>query len=362
MDTKDLEIYGYYEGAKEVSGDFFDFRQLDPAHYALIKCDVSGHGVSAGLIMVEVATLFISHFRDWQRRKESLAQVKDPGERQRIQRELSRLDQLVYTINDMIEERGFKGLFAAFTLGILDTATGVMSACPAGDKEYHVWDASERRMVHAKFTKGEGSPAAGAFASMLVEMKSGFPQFPIQLDHGDVLFLPTDGIDEAKRLLRNAAFEVITCQEPGLKEGEFHLDTHKFGTDNEDFGMARMDTFIMGVFTRSRVNLVRHHNPIPNEELVFDFGTCDGTVREAVLAIMSAEKLFRIVPTPTAGEGSRVLVDAKIDAFLRKHFVQYERYFSHRVEGQPDDPYVQFSHLEEDEQRDDLTLMVVRRK
>ncbi|MFI5367581.1 MAG: SpoIIE family protein phosphatase, partial [Spirochaetia bacterium] len=362
-DTKDVEIYGYYEGAAEVSGDYFDFKQLDPTHYALIKCDVSGHGVSAGLIMVEVATLFISYFSDWQKRKESLALVKDPGERQRLLKELERLDTLVYRINDMLEERGFKGLFAAFTICLFNTATGAITVCPAGDNELHIYDVSEGRMVHDELTpKEKGSPAAGVFPSMLVEMKSGFPQFPIKLDHGDVLFLPTDGVDEAKRFLRDTSFEKMTCLEPGLKEGEYHLKTHKYGTDNEDFGKDRMDDFITGVFHKSRVRLIRNHNPIPNEELEFDFSSCSGTVKEAVLAVVSAEKLFRLVLAASAGDGNRVSVDAKIDAFLKKHFLQYERYFSHKLEAQPDDPYAHFSHLLEDEQRDDLTILVVRRK
>ena len=362
-DTKDVEIYGYYEGAAEVSGDYFDFRQLDPTHYALIKCDVSGHGVSAGLIMVEVATLFISYFSDWQKRKESLSQIKDPGERQRLLKDLERLDTLVYRINDMLEERGFKGLFAAFTICLFNTATGAITVCPAGDNELHIYDVSEGRMVHDELTpKEKGSPAAGVFPSMLVEMKSGFPQFPIKLDHGDVLFLPTDGVDEAKRFLRDTSFEKMTCLEPGLKEGEYHLKTHKYGTDNEDFGKDRMDDFISGVFHKSRVTLVRNHNPIPDEVLEFDFSSCQGTVKEVVLAVVSAEKLFRLVPAPSAGDGNRVSVDAKIDAFLKTHFLQYERYFSHKLEGQPDDPYAHFSHLLEDEQRDDLTILVVRRK
>ena len=55
-----MEIFGYYEGAKGVSGDYFDFKRLDDTHYAMIKCDVSGKGVAAALIMVEVATLFIN--------------------------------------------------------------------------------------------------------------------------------------------------------------------------------------------------------------------------------------------------------------------------------------------------------------
>jgi hypothetical protein len=77
---------------------------------------------------------------------------------------------------------------------------------------------------------------------------------------------------------------------------------------------------------------------------------------------VSAEKVFRMVLTPNAGDGNKVAVDAKIDAFLKKHFLQYQKYFAHPLEGQKDDPYVHFSHLVEDEQRDDLTFLVVRRK
>ncbi len=59
------EFFGYYEGAKGVSGDYFDYIKLDNRHYAVIKCDVAGKGVPAALIMVEVATLFLNYFRDW---------------------------------------------------------------------------------------------------------------------------------------------------------------------------------------------------------------------------------------------------------------------------------------------------------
>ena len=359
---KDLEIYGYYEGAAQVSGDYFDFKKLDANHYALIKCDVSGHGVSAGLIMVEVATLFISYFGDWAIRKASLGQIKDPAEKKRATVELERLDRLVSKINDMLVEREFGNLFAAFTIGLLNTTNGDITVCPAGDNEVSIYDASEGRMVHSKLTEKDSSPAAGMFPSDLVELKSGFPQYHIHLDHGDVLFLPTDGVDEAKRLLRDTSFNVIICKEPGLKEGEYHLGTHKFGTDNEDFGKERMDDFITGVFHKTRVRLVRQHNPIPTEELEFDFSSCEGTLKEVVLAVVSAEKVFRMVLDPKAGDGNRVLVDAKIDAFLKEHFLQYERYFSHRLEATAHDPYVHFSHLVEDEQRDDLTFLVVRRK
>ncbi|MGA2639598.1 MAG: SpoIIE family protein phosphatase [Spirochaetia bacterium] len=354
-----LEIYGYYKGAKGVSGDYFDFKRLDDTYYALIKCDVSGKGVSAALIMVEVATLFISHFREWPKRKENITRLKDAQARQRALRELERLDDLVYKINDMVEERGFRGKFAALTVLLYNSATGVASICNAGDTKMNIYIAEKGKMVHASLPD---SPAAGSFPSMLVEMKTPYKQVQQQLVSGDVLFLQTDGFEESERKLRNTEFQEAKCDEPGLADGQDHEGTHKKGESEEDFSETRMDIVINAVFNKGQYNLVRSHNPIPNEELVFDFSNCQGTVREAVLALVSVEKVYRMVPDPQLGEASRVTIESKVADFLKEHFLQYERYFSHRVEGGEASGYATFTHAKEDEQYDDLTILVLRRK
>jgi hypothetical protein len=356
-----VEVYGYYRGAKGVSGDYFDFKKLDDTHYALIKCDVAGKGVSAALIMVEVATIFISYFRDWVKRKESIAQIKDPKAKLRAVQELDRIDSLVYTINDMVEERGFPGRFAAFTVCILNSATGLTTVCNAGDTIINVYEVEQKKMVHNQLPD---SPAAGTFPSMLVEMKAPYKQVVQRLDRGDVLFLQTDGIEESKRKLRNSAFEEIVCDEPGLAPGEFHLGTHKKGDKEgtEEFGTTRIDGVLNAMFNGGTYRLVRNHNPIADEELTFDFSSCSGTAREAVLALIAVEKVYRLIPDPHAGEGSRVLVDTNVDAFLQKHFAQYKKYFAHPLAAQQDPGYVAFSHAREDDQYDDLTILVVRRK
>ena len=69
-----------------------------------------------------------------------------------------------------------------------------------------------------------------------------------------------------------------------------------------------------------------------------------------------------MIPDPNAGLQNRVMVDAKVTEFLKQSFVQYARYFSHPVEGQQVPGYVTFTHAREDEQYDDLTLLVIRRK
>ena len=83
IETENVQFFGYYEGAKGVSGDFFDFKKLDEKHFALIKCDVSGKGTPAALIMAEVSALFCDFFRNWSFEKNGI-----------------NLQKLVYKIND----------------------------------------------------------------------------------------------------------------------------------------------------------------------------------------------------------------------------------------------------------------------
>ncbi len=358
-ETKAVEIYGYYEGAKGVSGDYFDFKKLDETHYAFIKCDVAGKGVPAALIMVEVATLFISYFRDWMKRKDNIAQLKDPRAKQRALQELERIDLLVYTINDMLEERGFKGRFAALTICLFNSETGVANLCNAGDNIVHIYEASGRRMTQKKLPD---SPAAGVFPSMLVEMKSGFKQVPFKLAAGDALFMFTDGFEEAKRELRDAAGQVMQCAAPEVAEGEPHMGTHSRGQTSEEFGIGRIEAIVTAVFAKAKYRLVRYHVPDPSEVLEFDFSSCRGTVQDAVLALVAVEKIFRLRADIEGGAGSRISVEAKVDAFLKTHFLQYGQYFAHGIDGAPGSQSLSFSHLKEDEQYDDLTILVLRKK
>jgi Stage II sporulation protein E (SpoIIE)/HAMP domain len=352
-------MYGYYEGAKGVSGDYFDLKKLDEIHYALIKCDVAGKGVPAALIMVEVATLFINYFRDWLKRKDQVTKISDPKERQRALKALERIDSLVYTINDMVEERGFDGRFAALTIAIYNAATGEVSICHAGDNIVNIYRAAEKSMVPITLAE---APAAGSIPSFMVEMKSPYTQVVQKLSPGDVLFLYTDGLEEAQRNLRNARFEISPCDAAGLKDGDEHLGTHKKGETKEEFGRERIKGVVNAVFNKGRFRLVRSHNPVPEEDLDFDFSSSAATVKEAVLALVAVEKVYRMIPDPSAGAESRVIVDEKVDEFLRQHFLQYKRYFSHPVEGQQLPGYLTFTHTREDEQYDDLTLLVIRRK
>ncbi len=341
VEDDNAAFFGYYEGAKGVSGDYFDYLKLDDRHFAVIKCDVSGKGVPASLIMVEVATLFLNYFKDWTYKKDRYD-----------------LSGIVGRINDLIESRGFKGRFAAFTMCIFDSVGGDVHFCNAGDNLIHIYDASERKKKTIALTE---TPASGVFPTFMVDMKGGFVVEKLHLDKDDVLFLYTDGIEEAKRLFRDKDYNIVLCQEEGLTEGDVH-GHHAFGMDGEEMAPERVNAIIEAVFARTTYKIEKYHSPIDNEELVFDFSTCEPTAENAIMALVSVEKIFRMYPTPNATEFDRVQVDRKIDSFLQEHFIQYNDYCANKRDHSEFAEYMYYTHIKEDEQYDDLTLVAIKKK
>ncbi len=340
--TDSVEIFGYYEGAKGVSGDYFDYIKLDDQHYAVIKCDIAGKGIPAALIMVEVATIFQSHFHDWT--------LKNPG---------LKIDKLVYTMNDLLEARKFEGRFAALVVAIINVDTGLSVFCHAGDNVINIFDTVQRKILQREFPK---TPAAGVFDSEMVKMGSGYKQETLKLKPGDTLFLYTDGVEEAKHFFRDQDYSPIVCHEEGLEDGAEHAGTHLVGADNEEFGIPRINEVVNAVYGKGRYSLQKHHNPDPDEVLEFDYSTCEGSVKDGVLAMVAAEKVFRMYRPPTAGADDVIVVDSSIDRFLQEHFVQYSLYFDHRLDKKGDQQIVSFGHLKEDAQYDDLTILGIRKK
>ncbi len=356
--TDQIEFFGFYEGAKEVSGDYFDYLKLSDRYYAVIKSDVSGKAVPAALIMVQVATIFSSYFRDWT--------PQSPG---------LKIDDLAYRINDMLEERGFKGRFATLTIAIIDVQTGKSFFVHAGDKEQHIFRAAAKKMEKIELPD---APAAGVFSSEIIPEGSRFRIVQQQLQTNDTLFLFTDGVEESHRVLRDSHFNALEYSEDIDVEAEKAHQARKApeGTDKSNIptvseynGLAveqmtqeRVYAIINAVMNRESYSLEKWHNPIAGEELLFDFSDCDGSIEDAILAIVAVDKVFRINPDPSATEADHVDVDKNIGAFLKKHFNQYESYFHTAVPSDEERSHVTYSHLKEDEQYDDLTILAIRKK
>ncbi|MDR0598048.1 MAG: SpoIIE family protein phosphatase [Treponema sp.] len=338
-DAKNAQFFGYYEGAKGVSGDYFDYQNLDGRYFAVIKCDVAGKGIPAALIMIQVATMFLNYFKAWQPTEKGM-----------------HIEDAVYQINDFIETLGFKGRFAAFTLALFDSETGIIRFCNAGDNIVHLYDASENAMKTITLPQ---TPAAGALPNFLVESRGGYRVQTVALDRGDMLLLYTDGIEEAKRKFRDSRFQEILCA--GEPESEGIASTgaphanHTVGQGDEEMGADRVETIVNAVMNKQVYTLYKYHNPEGEIALQFDFRSCAGTVEETIMAMVSVEKMFRLYREPNAGEDSRVLVDKKIDRFLREHFRQYRAYCSQTREAPGSEAYMYYTHVKEDEQYDDLT-------
>ncbi len=332
-----VQFFGYYEGASGVSGDYFDYKKLDDRWYVIIKCDASGHGVPAALIMTVVATFFRRYFEDWT--------FKTHG---------TDLTKLVTQINDFIESLGLKGKFATLMICLADTKSGDVYLCNAGDNIIHYYDVSEQKEHLVTLTQ---TPAAGPLPSFMVEMKGGFKVEKLHLDKDDVLFLYTDGIEEATRKFRDSNFKVIQCAQG--EEGAEH-GNHKVGEESEQMNPDRIQEIIECVYAKKSYRLEKFHNPLGQEELIFDFTELEGSVEDSIMALAAVEKVFRMYKDPSCTAMDTVRVDRKIDDFLKKHFNRYDYYCSNQ-EDTGDVNYLNYTFLKEDEQLDDLTLLAMKK-
>lgn len=365
LETPDLEFYGYYKGAKLVSGDYMDFRSLDGRHYAFIKCDVSGKGVSAAMIMAIVASVFRRWFDGWTPAK--------PG---------FRLEELCYEINDTLNVCEFKGKFATLMVGIVDSKTGKVFLCHAGDKFYRVFEAAT---MSVKTYELAGTAPAGPFAADLIKMQSPFKTSIHTIASGDILILYTDGIDEARRYFRdekNAKIPRVAAEGAGGGPQPGPGGREVLEYQYEDFGNERAAEVIEAVMGRRTFTLVKQNDP-SGDRLEFDFSDCSGSQEEMVLALVSVEKVFRLYRTGEANRDDQVKVDVKLDAFLKSHFKQYYLYCSNSMENpeertveeaetpgmpgrevkRPSTPhYLVYTNMFEDDQYDDITVLTMRMK
>ena len=331
---KNIEAFGYYEGASAVSGDYFDYKKLDDRWYVFIKSDASGHGTPAGLIMTVVATLFNKFFENWSAAKNG-----------------TNITKLVYQINDFLESLGLKGKFATIILILFDADSGQMYLCNAGDNIVHLYDtkASELKVISLKET-----PAAGPFPSFMIDMKGGFALEKAAFMHGDILFLYTDGIEEATRLVRDENGQVMQEEV-----------NRKIEDKKELLEADRVKQVIEAVFARKTFTLKKEGAFGAEDTLVFDFTGCEGNSVEAITALIAVEKVFRMYKPLSATEADTIKVDRRIDSFLKEHFNLYGKYCLIDSSASADDigtEYVQYNFIMEDDQADDLTLLAIRRQ
>lgn len=334
IEGEKLSCFGYYEGASGVSGDYFDFKQLDSRWAAFVKCDASGHGVPAAIIMTVVATLFRRHFEQWSYEKNGISIAK-----------------LVIQINDFVESLGIRGKFAAMICCLMNTDTGECYMCNAGDNIFHLYDGDTHKISAVELTK---TPVVGPFASFMISPKNIFRVEKINLKKNDVLFLYTDGIEESKRYSRTPDYEVIMQPDPDAPD----IIKEK----SEELSNDRIHEIVNAVFSHGKFVLEKTDNPATDEKLEFDFSDLEGSIDDAVIALVSVEKVFRMYKSPDVQKSDYIQVDKRIDQFLQTHFNLYDYYCSNKVEISENSNYFNYEYLKEDIQEDDLTLIAIKRR
>lgn len=357
ISDKNVTEFAYYKGAAEASGDYFDFKKLDERYYVLIKCDASGHDSPAGILVTIVATLYKKYFESWNFNKNG-----------------TRINEFIYQVNDFLESLNIKGKFVAMILCLYDSKTGTLYISHAGDRIVRIYDSDLKIIKKIELC---ASPAVGAFSSSVLNEKCGFKVEKIELKPKDVLLLYTDGIEESARIVRtsNASFAL----KPKLdSKGKPILDENKkpiLEAESETFGEIRISQIVQSVFAKQKYILFKKKSLLESKKheddsFEFDFTKCKGTPEEAILALASIEKVFRLYKPQGATLKNLVEVDRSIDLFLKKYFPLYSKYAflptkKSFIKGKfitPKNPNnVFYSYLKEDSQNDDLTMICLMR-
>ena len=153
------DLYAKLTPARDVGGDLYDFFLRSGRLFFCIG-DVSGKGVPAALMMMVVRAMF----RGETRRSESASAI-------------------IETMNHNLSEENTAGYFVTMFVGILDLATGQLDYCNAGH---------EAPLVNGHPLDIERNLPVGAIHDWKYEGQQ------VQLKAGDMLFLYTDGLSEAK--------------------------------------------------------------------------------------------------------------------------------------------------------------------
>ena len=186
-------ICGINLPAYEMSGDFYDFFELNDGRIYFSLGDVSGKGMDAALLMSKTSSLFRC-----------------------LGKTLHKPNVLLATINRELCETAIHGMFVTMACGLLDPATGKVQLANAGH---------EPPLLHARdgsFTQLPASaPPLGIMP--LVAGEDGIQEESLNLD-GGTLYIFTDGVTEGDLAdgsrLGADGFEKIIRKGSGLTAAE----------------------------------------------------------------------------------------------------------------------------------------------
>jgi serine phosphatase RsbU (regulator of sigma subunit)/anti-sigma regulatory factor (Ser/Thr protein kinase) len=166
---RDIDIFGILHPAKEVGGDLFDFLIRNEKLFFCIG-DVSGKGIPASLVMSVIHTQF--HM--------ATAHESNPAI-------------IMQTLNQMSCEGNKSNIFVTLFIGVLDLPTGRLRYCNAGHEiPWIVGSDKENGNLVTRQLEVKANLPIGLFDDFHYEMEETL------LTKGELLFLYTDGLTEAK--------------------------------------------------------------------------------------------------------------------------------------------------------------------
>jgi serine phosphatase RsbU (regulator of sigma subunit)/anti-sigma regulatory factor (Ser/Thr protein kinase) len=156
------EVAAYYQPAREVGGDFYEFIYLEDGRIAFIIGDVTDKGVPAALVMATTRTLL----------RAAAERLTSPGA-------------VLERVNDLLEPDIPARMFVTCLYALLDPKTGTLQFANAGHDLPYRAGLNGTDELHAR-----GMPL-GLMPGMVYEEKT------IQLNPGDTVLLYSDGLAEA---------------------------------------------------------------------------------------------------------------------------------------------------------------------
>jgi serine phosphatase RsbU (regulator of sigma subunit) len=158
-------FFDYYQAARQVGGDYYDYVQLPGGRYAVIVGDVAGKGVPAALLMARLSADV----------RFSLASEPDPAK-------------AVQQINEGFARHDWQDRFVTMIAAVLNPRTGELTMVNAG----HMAPLLRRR---GGAVVEIGEEAAGLPLGVAPGYE--YQAYSHQLEPGDVITMFTDGFSEA---------------------------------------------------------------------------------------------------------------------------------------------------------------------
>jgi serine phosphatase RsbU (regulator of sigma subunit) len=179
------EIRGFLIGAKstpaqEVGGDFYDFLQLEDDRLAVVVGDVSGHGVSAAMVMTA-----------------AMSAVRFAAE------ERQNTDEVLNMVNSRLSKDIQNHMFVALFYGIIDAKQRKLYYTNAGQTMPYLWRQGTVAFL-PQATDTDRFPLG-------IVKNTVYEQLSFDLQPGDVLVFYTDGIvDEMNGHYESYGFERLS--------------------------------------------------------------------------------------------------------------------------------------------------------